>query len=367
MKIICKQENLIKGLQKTIHITGKNFNLPILNNILLNVEKGNVELSATNLEIGIKTQIRGKVEKEGKITFPAKVLTEYINLIDGNENITLEIKKDNLEISTEKGWKTKIKTVSADDFPLIPDLESNKEIKIKVDSLRKALLKVMFAVSLDETRPELTGILFIFKEDSLILVGTDGYKMSEYKIPAKNDFEDKIIVPLKTVQELSRVLGEKESGEVKVFFDDNQIKFEIDETIIISRLIEGEYPDYKQIIPLEFVSEFEISKDEIVKAIKASSIFTKVGVFDISIEFGKGFIEVSSINAQVGENKIKIDNYNFSGEDGKIIFNYKFLLDGLSAMNGDKIKFFVNSVNNPVIFRSGKDENFLYLVMPIRQ
>jgi len=368
MRFVCKQENLIKALNKMSGLVGKNFNLPILNNILIKTDEDGIEILATNLEVGIKTKVRGKIEEKGRITIPAKIFTDYITLINGDENIEIKTEEDKIIIKSGE-WQTKIKTSSAEDYPLIPEIEEKQTIKLKIDEFKKTLNQVLFAASFDEARPELTGVLFWLKDNKLILTTTDSYRLAEKKndFNEKNEGDIKVIVPLKTFQEINKIINNEEDEEIKVVLDENQIKFEFGENILISRLIEGEYPDYKQIIPDNFKTSFEVDSHELIKAIKAASLFTKSGIFDITFEIKKDILEISSINSQVGENNIKIKTNNFSGEDVKIIFNYRYLLDGLQNIQANKIKILVNSESSPAIFKPTNQDEYLYLVMPIRQ
>ena len=368
MKIICKQENLITGLNKVSHLTGKKINLPILNNILFKVSNGNIELLSTNLEIGIKTQVRGKIEQEGRVAAPSKILSDYVALIDAQENITLELKDDKMDIFSS-GWQTKIKVNSAEDYPLIPEVENKKEIKLKIGQFKKCLNQILFAASLDETRPELTGVLIWLKENELTITSTDSYRLSEKKISIENGVkkEEKIIIPAKTMQELARILDDNTEGELSFFIDDNQVKFTFGDTSLISRLIESEYPNYKEIIPANFNLNIEFKTIEMIKAVKASSLFAKSGIFDVTLHFKNEEITIKSVNSQIGENVIKIKSQGSVSNEQEVVFNYKYLLDGLNNMNSEKTKIFVNTPNTPVVFKPVGDDKYIYLVMPIRQ
>ncbi|MFH1610333.1 MAG: DNA polymerase III subunit beta [Patescibacteria group bacterium] len=367
MKIICKQENLIAGLFKVSHLTGKNFNLPILNNILIKVDNGNIELAATNLEVGIKTVVRGKIEEEGRITVPAKILTEYVGLINGSENITLETQEDKLKISSQ-GWQTKIKTNPAEDYPLIPEVENKKDIKIKIHRFKGMLDQVLFAASFDETRPELTGVLVWFKNNELVLTTTDSYRLAEKKTSLEDgpSVEEKIVIPIRTMQELARILSDEDS-EMQIFIEENQVKFSFQETSLMSRLIESEYPDYKQIVPVNFTTDVEFNTNEVIKAVRASSLFAKTGIFDITLSFVKDELTIKSINSQVGENVIKIKTHGGQETPIEVVFNYKYLLDGLNNIGSEKTKIHINSSNTPVVFKPSNNEKYTYLIMPIKQ
>jgi len=220
MKIICTQENLSGGLQLVSHIASKNISLPILNNVLLKAEKGVLKLLATNLETGITCKVRGKVEKEGS----------YVNLLP-KENIAIEQIDQNLKIESTNS-KTLIKGIEASEFPLIPHVEPVNTYKIKTKLLKEALNAVAFAVSFDETRPEINGVYFSFKDNTLTMAATDSYRLAEKKIKLEQQVEDyEIIIPIKTIQELIRIIGEDDQ-EIIINSSDNQILFSIGETRI---------------------------------------------------------------------------------------------------------------------------------------
>src|SRR3989344_2164841 len=273
MKLICTQENLSLGLFTTSHISSKTTNLPILNNILLQAEKNTIKLMATNLEIGISCSIRGKIEKEGSYTIQGKLLSDYIGLLP-REKIELELFEDKntsnsyLQVQCNN-YSTKIKGISAHEYPLIPRIEKKNPYLCGIQDLYKAISQVIFAVSLNEARPEISGIFMNFTENSLILASTDSFRLTEKNISVKlnnsSKIEQKIIVPSRTLQEVQRILNSiKDDTEIEtlknieIYISENQILFVIGNIEIVSRLIEGQYPDYKQIIPQKFSTTIEV-------------------------------------------------------------------------------------------------------------
>ncbi len=281
MKISSLQENLKNGLLTVSHIASKNINLPILNNIMIEAKQGNIKLITTNLETGITTQIRGKIEKEGVYTVDSKTISDYVALLPNNK-IDIEEKENKLIIKTDN-YKTAIKGQVADEFPLIPVVEKKEYYKTKLNDFKKAISQVVFAVSTSETRMELSGVLFDFNKEKLIMAATDSYRLTEKEVKISTNSENgrKIIVPAKTLQELLRILsgmkGEninEEGGEIIFYISENQILFTIENTELISRLIEGQYPDYKQIIPDNSETSVLVNKNELLRAVKASSIFS---------------------------------------------------------------------------------------------
>ncbi|MFH1822799.1 MAG: DNA polymerase III subunit beta [Patescibacteria group bacterium] len=377
MKFSGLQENLKQGVFVVSHVAGKNVNLPILGNIMIEAKDGNIKLITTNLEMGIVYHLRGKVEKEGAYTVDSKILADYISLLP-NKKINLE-KKDNYLLVECENYKTKIRGQSAEEFPLIPVVDRNNYYSANIEDFKKILSQVVFAVSSSETRLELSGVFFRFKDSSLTLAATDSYRLAEKEIKIKttqNQGEQSIIVPASTLQELIRILsGLKESGEVegggeeiKFSVSDNQIIFIVKSTELTSRLIEGQYPDYKQIIPVNSRTKATINRQEFIRAVKASSLFAKTGINDVNLDFpqGKNQIVISSASGQTGENITSL-TASVSGVDNGIIINYRYLLDGLNNIEEENVKIEIIDNNTPCILRGEKIKEYLYIIMPIKQ
>jgi DNA polymerase-3 subunit beta len=374
MRFISLQENLKKGLNIVRHVSSKNINLPILNNILIKAENGNIELVSTNLEIGITYQVRGKIEVEGQFTVDSKLISEYVNLLSSGEKVKIE-EKDN-ELKVECGnYKTKIKGEVAKEFPLIPTLPKQGYYSCKSSELKKALNSVSFAVSNNENRVELSGVLFAFEDNKLSLVATDSYRLAEKEIKINSqgmEGEQKVIVPGKTVQELMRVLNNLEAGELindlelKFYLSENQILFVVDSVELISRLINGHYPDYQQIIPVKSQTNVLVEKSEIIRAVKAAALFSKTGINDVTLLFLKNKIMVSAFSGASGESQIELEA-GISGDDNEITINYRYLLDGLNNIEGEMIKLDIVNNSTPCVLKSEKGDDYIYIVMPIRQ
>ncbi|MFA5127077.1 MAG: DNA polymerase III subunit beta [Patescibacteria group bacterium] len=367
MKIVCTQENLNKGLGLVSHIANKNSNLPILNNVLLKADKGGLILVTTDLEIGIRVFVRSKVEEEGDFTVEAKLLNNFISLLP-KENIILELKDGSLEVKSSN-QETSIKGLEAEDFPLIPEIEKNNEIEIAASDLKKGLNQVLFAASLDSSRVEINAVNFHFYKDQLVLAATDSYRLAERKIKIENKGREiSLIIPLKTLQELSRILVEQNDEKIKLYFNENQILFVFDGVELVSRVIDGRYPDYKQIIPNSFVTTAKCDIDKLIPAIKAVSLFCKQGINDIrlSLDHSAGEIVVSTASANTGNSTAKIQA-EIKGENNDIVFNYRYLLDGLNTIDGSQTILKTNNNSSPGLLQPTSNQDYLYLVMPIRQ
>ncbi len=374
MKFISLQENLKRGLNIVGHITSKNINLPILNNILIKVDNGNIELVSTNLEIGITHQLRGKIDGEGQFTVDSKLITEYVNLLSGGEKVKAEEKDGELKIECGN-YKTKIKGESAKEFPLIPAIPKDKYYSCETEEFKKALNSVIFAVSNSENRVELTGVLFYFNKGKLNVVATDSYRLAEREITVVNSGapeESKVIVPAKTAQEFLRILNGLDyssidgSPEVHIHLSDNQVLFTVDSVDLISRLINGNYPDYKQIIPTKSQTGVIVDRQELIRAVKAAALFSKTGINDVSLKFSSNRVLVSAFSGSSGESEINIEA-EISGEDNEITANYRYLIDGLNNIEGERVNILILNSTTPCLLKPEKSSNYLYIVMPIRQ
>ncbi|MFH1564906.1 MAG: DNA polymerase III subunit beta, partial [bacterium] len=381
-KVSCTQENLNKGLNIVSHVSNKNTNLPILNNVLLQTTNKVLKLCATNLEIGVTHLARCKITEDGEIATEAKILADYINLLPKN-NVEIETNENNLLISCGN-HKTQINGNQTEDFPLIPTMEKEKGYKIRLVDFKEALSQTIFAASFNDLRQEISGAFFNFSNGKMTIVATDSYRLAEKIIDFKpinqDDCERSMILPLRTIQEILRILNLNEdvlndgdnNVDVDLYVDDNQILMSSNNTELISKLVEGQYPDYKQIIPQDPKTNIIINKNELQKAVKAASLFTKAGIYDVELKVSvkNNELEIFSENSQLGRNSIKI-SAQVSGEDNGIVLNFRYFLDGLQNINTDQVSIDIIDMATPCLARSYKDEkvdqNYLYLIMPIRQ
>lgn len=369
MKFTCTQENFYKGLSRVVNVANKSATLPILNNVLIRAENGIINLNTTNLEIGIKTVIRGKIEKEGEFTIRAKLLFDYISLLS-KENIELELAEQTLHITCQN-YKTSIKGLAATDFPIIPEITKEKLVKVKIKDLKQALGQVTLAVTLDESRPEISGVLFSFSGNILTLVGTDSYRLAEKKIKVDSELDNEIkaIVPLKTAQEVFRILTDETDREAIIYLNNSQILFQLNNEVeLISRLIEGSYPDYEQIIPSKNRTFAKFNVEELIKVVKSTSLFCKPGINDIKIVLvpSKKEMVVLAANSGVGENVAKFEA-DVSGDENEVVFNYRYLLDGLNNLGTKDGMLELTSESAPGVIKPEGDDSYLYIIMPIRQ
>ncbi|HEX9664359.1 MAG TPA: DNA polymerase III subunit beta [Patescibacteria group bacterium] len=367
MKFTSTQENLNQGLMIVSHIAAKTTSLPILNNVLIKAGGGVIQLETTNLELGVTCQVRGKVEAEGSFTVGAKLFADYVNLLP-RENVNIELNDQTLKVSC-KNYQTKINGAPAEDFPLIPQLEKKEPAKLKIADFKKALSQVVFAAALDETRPEINGVFLNFKGNKLTLAATDSYRLAEKVLNLDQGLagDKNLIVPLRTFQELQRILTDGLEGDtIEIYLGDNQILFLFNGVELISRLVEGKYPDYKQIIPTDFKTTAVASVSELAKVIKTASLFCRTGINDINLKVIPNKVTVSSANSQLGENRTEIETET-SGDDNEIVFNFRYLLDGLNNIDTNEVELKIIDPNSPGLLKSREGQDYVYIVMPIKQ
>ena len=364
MKVSCTQENLAKGLGIVGRSVGIRSTLPVLNNILLKTEKGGLKLSATDLEIGIHTWIGAKVDQEGAITCPARLLLDYINT-NNDKKINLGLKGLTLHLESEH-YKANIKGIEASEFPLIPEVKKDTEIEILTQDLGRAIAKTIIACALDESRPVLAGVFVHGGGEKLKMVATDSYRLAEQTFPLTKKISSDIslIIPQRTMAEVSRILSDG-AEKVKIYPGENQVEFLIDKTSIVSRLIEGAFPDYEQIIPKTIQTKLQTKAASFANAIKMASLFARESANNIKLKIEKNKIEVLAVSPQVGDNVSDV-NGTVSGDKIEIAFNAKFILDVLSVLLAEKINLEFSGPLAPAILRAEKEPNYLYVIMPLR-
>ena len=373
MKIEIPQEKLKKGLNIIEKISSKSLTLPILNNILLSVEKNFLEISATDLEIGVKYWILSKTEGVGKITVSARLLSGFINLLPEG-NVVLFINGDILSVESGN-YKTKIKGLPADDFPIIPKVEEDKFILINSFEFCSGLGQVFNVPALSTTRPEISGIYFSFSKDNLVLVATDSFRLGEKKVSI-NKFSLggplSLILPQKTAREIINIFGEDQK-ELKISVSSSQLMVEsfIEGSSnvairLVSRLIDGEYPNYKEIIPKKHITSVVLNRKEFLNHLKGASLFSnKTSEIKIKVDLKNKTLNIYSGGQENGDYNSSIPA-EIKGENTEVVFNCRFLVDGLNGVKSDNVLFELNSDSGPGVLKPTGDNSYLYVVMPIK-
>jgi len=365
MRLECEIEKIKNAVSQVERITGKNLTLPVLNSILFIASGKSLKLRATNLSLGIEIEIPAKVEKEGTIAVSGSVLVGIFSNIFQKENILIEEVDGNLLIKTKKS-QIKLKCQPNEDFPTIPQVEGNS-FEIDSKKLIDGIKSVYYSSSVSDIKPEISSVYFYSKEDNLIFVSTDSFRLAEKKIKIKNLEEiGGIIIPFKNIPEILRVFGEF-SGEIKICFNKNQISFSSDNVYLTSRIIDGIFPDYTQIVPKEFKTECVVLKQDLLNALKLSNIFSdKFNQVNLIIKPKEKIFELSSQNNEVGENKTHLDAA-LSGEEVEVSFNYKYFVDCFQSINSDSLSIKFNQSSKPIVISPVSDNSFLYLIMPMNR
>lgn len=374
MKLTILQEKLKEGLKVVTRASFKSLSLPILNNILLQTEKSFINLSATDLEIGIKWWSLAKIEKEGKIVIPTQTFSNFINSLP-NKKVDLEINKLNLNIECEN-YKTQLKGYSADDFPIIPQITEGEAISVDSDFFCQGLNQVVGIASPSNTRPEISGIYLVFENNNIKMVATDSFRLGEKILPIEKvnlRQSYSLILPQKAAKEIVNIFGEKKE-ELKIYLTPNQILFETlmsevalhPQVHLISRLIEGDYPNYQEIIPDKCKVQFTVNKEEFLNQIKTASIFSgKVNEIKLKVDPENQKVTISSQSPDLGE-YTSFFSAKTEGKEIIVSFNYRFLLEGLLNIKSSQVVFELSGEEGPGVLRPVGDKTYLYIVMPIK-
>ncbi len=369
MNIQVLQEDLIKALNTSSHFVSTKPQLPILGNFLLEVGNLKLGIRATNLEMSVSSTIGAKIEKEGSVAIPAKTFLEIIsNLRNGPVSLILEKEQLIVENADFKGQLT---TNPVNDFPKIPNvIDSKKSFTLESSKLIDTLSEILFSCSQDETRPILTGVLFIFKDKKITLVSSDGFRLSKKEISLEKALSSKIegkkiVIPRSSLIELTKIAKEEKLLIFELKEDENQLIIKIGETFVTSRLIEGEFPNFEKIIPSSSTTRVFLSKEDLKRAIKLSSVFARADGGVVKITINEDSVQISSQNAAVGKDVSKVEA-KVEGGILDISFNFKFLEEFLNQVEGEGVEINLTDSVSPAIFVDPKNKEFLHLIMPVR-
>ena len=364
MKILCFKKDIKEAVSICERVSGKNLNLPILNNILLKTEGKDLKLISTNLELGVEIIIPAKIENEGEITVPSNIFNSFLSNISGSDQINLEVQNNNLIISTNNN-STLIKSQSANDFPTLPKLKTDNKFSIPIIDFISGLKMVFYSCALSAIKPEISSVyLYSSKTDMITFTATDSFRLAEKKINYFSPELGPILIPFKTVVEIIRIFEGKE-GKIDILFNKNQINIKKDNIVFVSRLTDGIFPDYNQIIPKKFTTDVIINKDFFINSLKISGLFSgKLNELNMAVVSGEDFFTIKTSNNESGENISKIPA-KITGESVKITFNHKYIYDCLPNINSEEIILRFSGEGKPLLITGAQDNSFQYLVMPM--
>ncbi len=366
MNIECIKEKLSYAIGKAEKITSKNITLPILSCVLLEAKDSILTIKATNLDLGVEITIPVKVIKPGSVAVSGSVLYNFISNITNDKNITLEVVSGNLKISTKHSQST-IKAFGVNDFPNIPKVSSDKPFTFNVPNLIKGFKSVMYSASVSTIRPVLGSVLLASEEDSVIFVATDSFRLAEKKVNVKKHKEfTQILIPFKNVNEIIRTL-EDVKDDVQVYLNENQIAFSYNDIYLTSRVIDGAFPDYKQIIPKEVKTEAVVLKQDLISSLRISNIFSdKFSQVTFHVSPKNKTFKIMTKNMDIGENTNTLDAV-LKGEEMTMSFNHKYIIDCFNSIDSDSVTLTFADISKPMIVRGVSDKSFLYLVMPMNK
>lgn len=376
MQVSCLQENLAKGLSIVGRAVASRSTLPVLSNVLLATDNGQLKLSATNLEIGINCWVGAKVAQEGAITVPARLLGEFVNSLP-TERIDLKLDESTQTLNMRCArFESNIKGIDAQEFPIVPTAASGGDAMIRLEpsSLRAIIDQVVFAAATDESRPILTGVLVQFNEDNLTMAAADGFRLSVKATALKQNFGEmiEVIIPARALMELGRITGDQEQPvEVIITPARKQILFHLQDVDLVSQLIEGKFPDYNQIIPKGYATRSVMDTVSFLKAVRVSHLFArdsanivKLEITPTGDELMNGRITLVATSAELGDNVADVDA-SIEGNPMEIAFNAKYLIDVLSIIDSPQVVLETSAASSPGVIRPIGDDKFTHVIMPM--
>lgn len=364
MKIVCTVENLKTAALISERFTGKHITLPILSHLLCKADEKRILIIATNLEIGVEYTLSGRVQKSGSVTIPARAVAQLLQSLS-EDTLTLEGRQQQVIFYTPSSEIT-ILGLNPSDFPNLPIIKKEHSLNISAAQLIEALERVLSAAATTDLKPELAGVLLSVREDKIVLVATDSFRLAEvtfnYKPGERNVTE--WIIPVRAAQEIMRIVPKDMDKEVRVSAGERQILFEWEEVKILSRLIDGAYPPYQSIIPETYETTLVTKRDELIKKIRLAAVFSS-RLNDVTLRYSPTSLEVSTANAETGSTTSRLPAKG-RGVSGTAVFNYRYLTDGIDGAGGEHVVLNLNGVSGPTLIQNPADTSYRYLVMPIR-
>jgi len=367
MNLTIAKEQIISGLQAVQNVVSSRTTLPILSNVLLKAENDRLELTATDLDVTVSCSVEARVKKAGATTIPVKKLFGIVREL-GNPEVDLEVDDRNTTAIRSGSSFYRINGLSADEFPPIPKFKEDKKVVLSQETVRGMMKKTSFAISTDESRYVLNSIFFSLKDHKVTMVATDGRRLAlvDEEVDVSEQSQGEFIVPAKAVNELNRLLQDK--GEVEIRYTDNQAAFTLKDekgfsVLIITKLIEGNYPNYRQVIPNEVKERIALVREEFLHALKRAEIMTSEKSNSVKLAFSKNNLAITANSPEVGEARESLA-INYKGRDMAIAFNPKYLIDPLNALSDDEVFLELIDELSPGVLKVNGP--FLYVVMPMR-
>ena len=362
------QENLARGLSTVSRAVSSRSSLPVLANVLLRTEDAGLKLTATNLEIGITSWVPGKIDTEGALTVPARLLTDVVGGLPAGERVDLEVEGTTLSVRAGR-FQTHLRGIDADEFPVIPAAGERPTTRVSQKVLRKALSEVTFAAASDEARPILTGVLTRFAGERLTLAAADNYRIAVKSIDVLSPVEDvSLVIPARSYVELMRVLADTDDPvDIMLAPARSQVIFHVDTIDLVSRLIDGQFPNYQQVVPTSHSSRAIVDRDELLKAVRLSALIAAgaANVVKLRIgEEGSAGITIAAA-ADVGDAEGQVEA-ELEGDPVTVAFNARYLTEALQNVDADRLALELNGPLSSGVFRPTDDADYVHVIMPVR-
>ena len=368
MKLSVMQENLARGLSVVSRAVSSRSTLPVLANVLLRTEDAGLKLTATNLEIGITYWVPGKIEVDGAITVPARLLTDLVGSLPASERVDLELQSGDLLHLQCGRFATHVKGIDADEFPTIQTAGERPTTRVAQKVLRKALDETVFAAASDEARPILTGVLARFEGSRLTLAAADNYRIAVRTIDVLDAVEStSVVIPARSLTELGRILSDTDDPvDIVLAPARNQVLFHLDGVDLVSRLIDGQFPNYQQVLPASHATRAEIDREELLRAVRPAALIASSSANIVKVQVGgDGAGLVVTASAEVGDSTGEVEA-TVEGDATTIAFNARYLNDVLGNVHADRFSLELNGPLAPGVFRPVGDDDYVHVVMPVR-
>jgi DNA polymerase-3 subunit beta len=373
MRVSCLQDNLARGLNIVSRAVGARSTLPVLSNVLLATDNGRLRLAATNLELGITAWIGASVEEDGAITVPARTLNDLINTLSP-ERVDMDVAVRTNSLHLKCGATTaNIKGIDAQDFPIMPQPgEGDESLPIPADALREMIALVAFAAARDDSRPVLTGVSINFQDGLLTMAAADGFRLSVREVPIEAEYYGSfnLVVPAKTLQELARIIDDQDEVVHLVLPQErSQVIFHMNNIEVVTQLIDGAFPDYRQIIPRESPTKTVVDTVSLLQACRRADIFAREANHTVRMSVEPqdgmaGILRVSAQSSETGENEVQLDA-SIEGDPMEIAFNVRYLIDVLNVVHYDRVMIGTTSADKPGVLRPVTEDRFTHVVMPM--
>ncbi len=365
MKFETTTDQLLSAVSVAARFVERRANLPVLAGVLVTADGNRIILRATNLECGVELSVPAKVSEDGTVAVPGNVLLGFLGNARG-KSVTVELKGELLKVTTERA-EANIKTIPHQDFPILPRVPATNSFEVKATDLVKAIRSVAYCASLSSVKPELQSVLIFGEAGKLTAVATDSFRLAEKAVPLrKGGSVPPLLIPARNAAELMRIL-DGVSGDIEIYYTENQLSTQADATYYTSRLLDGAFPNYRQIIPKTFATEAVVLREDLATALKSLSIFAdKFAQVSVTIEPKQKSVALTSRNPDVGE-QVSSLKATINGEQTAMSFNGRYLADSLQSIGGESVRLSSNGPGKAMLIKDAGDDSFLYLAMPMNR